>query len=227
MSPPRPILDAVKYLPWKLSQDFPFCRWFARDGCRCTVDREKSTSAIARDAGVVLAATVEALETICLSVPYLTEQLGELSRRAAEAGLQDDAFEALSPWRDERIGFLGDDALGALSHARKIDDALRTLQHLRHFQAAEPQTADGEFVYLVGADRYLKIGFSTNPKVRLAKMQTGLPLELTIVGIVRAPRELEQQLHRRFAKYRHRGEWYQDVSDIRAFFRTHPARIET
>jgi hypothetical protein len=68
--------------------------------------------------------------------------------------------------------------------------------------AGEPHT------YLVKADgtHLVKIGIAKDPKRRLQVLQTGQPMDLYLMWSV--PGDYEHALHQRFAKYRHRGEWF-------------------
>jgi hypothetical protein len=71
-------------------------------------------------------------------------------------------------------------------------------------------------VYLIRAENGLvKIGCSTGIERRLMYLQTGTPHELTLLGVIETdhPRELERQLHKRFADRRRRGEWFELSED--------------
>ena len=71
----------------------------------------------------------------------------------------------------------------------------------------------------------IKVGFTTGSiTTRLATLQTGSDCELRLLGsVVADPRAgtTEVQLHRRFSRWRHRGEWFtRDImSDVRALLR--------
>jgi len=58
----------------------------------------------------------------------------------------------------------------------------------------------------------IKVGFTTSSvSLRLSQLQTGSDCELRLLGYVLADEDLgttEWQLHLRFAKWRHRGEWF-------------------
>ncbi|MGD9725430.1 MAG: GIY-YIG nuclease family protein [Nitrospira sp.] len=58
----------------------------------------------------------------------------------------------------------------------------------------------------------IKVGFTTSAvHTRLKAFQTGTDCELRIIGVITADVEretTEAQLHLRFSKYHHRGEWY-------------------
>lgn len=61
-------------------------------------------------------------------------------------------------------------------------------------------------VYVAGFGPYVKIGISTNVYGRMAAIQT--PEELKVYAILNGWVRQERQLHRRFAEYRLRGEWF-------------------
>lgn len=66
------------------------------------------------------------------------------------------------------------------------------------------------FVYFIqeGGDGPVKIGFSKRPERRPQKLQTGNPRELLLRHVLPGDRAIEDQLHRRFAPARIRGEWF-------------------
>lgn len=62
----------------------------------------------------------------------------------------------------------------------------------------------------------IKIGFtSQTPDERLANLQTGSPVQLRIVGLLRGNRERE--MHQRFRQYRLQGEWFSVSKDLLTF----------
>jgi hypothetical protein len=63
--------------------------------------------------------------------------------------------------------------------------------------------------YLIGAEHthLVKIGHTTlDPQRRLAALQTGQPMTLSLLWSTTG--KYERELHRRFAAYRVRGEWF-------------------
>jgi|SRR5580765_4237288 hypothetical protein len=67
----------------------------------------------------------------------------------------------------------------------------------------------GPVVYVFGFDQYVKIGFSTDFRNRRRQLQDGLPRALdTYLIIPGGSFDAERELHKRFAKYRLRGEWF-------------------
>lgn len=68
-------------------------------------------------------------------------------------------------------------------------------------------------VYVIRCEQFVKIGKTTQKENRIASMQTANPFELVVLAIIDADdgNELERDLHKRFARYRHRGEWFKDT----------------
>ncbi|MEV5204173.1 GIY-YIG nuclease family protein [Streptomyces sp. NPDC053720] len=78
-------------------------------------------------------------------------------------------------------------------------------------QPSPPDTpGEASSVYVVGAEGLasVKIGTSSNPELRLTRMQTGLPLKLSLLATFPGGRALEKALHGHFGEYRRRGEWF-------------------
>lgn len=69
------------------------------------------------------------------------------------------------------------------------------------------QPADS-WTYLVGAEgsSLVKVGWAKNPKKRVAALQTGSPVPLTLLWS--AEGAYEEYLHAEFAAFRVRGEWF-------------------
>jgi Meiotically up-regulated gene 113 len=76
-----------------------------------------------------------------------------------------------------------------------------------------PTGMTGGYVYFVRAlyTPFIKIGYTeSHPRHRLKDLQGASPyaLELIIAVYTRKPWVLEKKLQKRFAEYRHRGEWF-------------------
>jgi hypothetical protein len=55
----------------------------------------------------------------------------------------------------------------------------------------------------------IKIGVTVgDPRLRLADLQTGNPGALRLIGVIEGDESREAQLHRRFAAFHIRGEWF-------------------
>lgn len=73
------------------------------------------------------------------------------------------------------------------------------------------------YLYLLKCGEHYKIGFSNTPKRRLKQFRTGSPLPVLLVHTIKTAfyRQIEQQLHYKFAKKRVRGEWFTlDDADV-------------
>jgi hypothetical protein len=78
-------------------------------------------------------------------------------------------------------------------------------------QAAE------ELVYFaegVGLDR-IKIGVTTNVPRRVATIDAHSPVPVRLLGVEGDGRAREAALHREFARFRVRGEWFEAVTPLR------------
>lgn len=74
-----------------------------------------------------------------------------------------------------------------------------------------PDTSRRVEVYFIHAPGVgVKIGTSNNPEKRRQQLQTGMPVDLTLIGSVVGDYDLERTLHRRFRSVRVRGEWFDE-----------------
>lgn len=72
-------------------------------------------------------------------------------------------------------------------------------------------------VYAIECDGLVKIGFTIGDvKRRCAALQTAHASELRIVGEIIGTPGMEKTLHKAFAKFRVRGEWFR--ADVKPFF---------
>lgn len=94
-------------------------------------------------------------------------------------------------------------------------------EHLRRRRLARLNAAKPVgYVYFVGAEEVcrVKIGFSFHdPDERFKPLETGSPVKLSKLGLMRGEFRREAELHRRFAKYRARLEWFHLVPEISDF----------
>jgi hypothetical protein len=75
--------------------------------------------------------------------------------------------------------------------------------------SSAPKAAKAASTYLLGLDGspLVKIGHTTaSPKARMAHLQTGLPMQLSLLWSCEG--DFESDLHVHFAAYRVRGEWF-------------------
>jgi Meiotically up-regulated gene 113 len=80
-------------------------------------------------------------------------------------------------------------------------------------------------VYLIRAENGLvKIGYSAHVESRLALLQTGSPVGLSILHVIETDsyKELERALHAIFSAQRRRGEWFELSEDDIIAAKGHP-----
>lgn len=67
-----------------------------------------------------------------------------------------------------------------------------------------------KYIYVIGNETAIKIGFSTDPQERLKQLQTANEQPLTLLwSMERADAaQLEKHLHRKFKKHKLLGEWF-------------------
>lgn len=91
---------------------------------------------------------------------------------------------------------------------------------LRDFRAQQ----DGEqgYVYCFrekeGIERYVKIGYSTNPQKRIAEVQTGNPRVLEIVGYFEGTEADERAMHAKHAASNKLQEWFRPTPALLSKF---------
>ena len=69
-------------------------------------------------------------------------------------------------------------------------------------------------IYFVRQGRYVKIGFTDNPKKRISTIQVSVPTKIEMMLLIEGGRKLEKELHDRFHKQRTNGEWFLIDEDI-------------
>lgn len=81
-------------------------------------------------------------------------------------------------------------------------------------------------VYFLRCHEFIKIGSAGNIRKRVEDIAQVTPWEIDVLGFIKRPDRqaafvLERELHKQFASYRVRGEWFQDCVEIRAFIAEH------
>lgn len=72
-------------------------------------------------------------------------------------------------------------------------------------------------VYIIEAENDLvKIGFSKDPRSRLATLQTGSAGQLRLIATAPATPDQERELHRLLNSSRERGEWFRKTRQVLA-----------
>lgn len=82
------------------------------------------------------------------------------------------------------------------------------------------------FIECQCAERHIKIGVSSNIKVRLVNMRAHCPYELKLLKAVPGGAHLEIELHQRFFGDRVRGEWFKRTPDLLAYIESLPSPSE-
>lgn len=72
----------------------------------------------------------------------------------------------------------------------------------------------------------IKIGYSAKPGARLGDLQTASPHELTLLGEIPGTKAHESWLHKRFAKHKLKGEWFDGaiLEEVLTFIAAHQER---
>lgn len=75
-------------------------------------------------------------------------------------------------------------------------------------------------IYLIAdkTNNLCKMGFSNDPKKRLAALQTSNPFDLSLEVVLDIPNPAEKIIHKKFNRYRVRGEWFTYCKKIKNFF---------
>lgn len=117
----------------------------------------------------------------------------------------DTPMQTIKDWRDVTRGRLVQD--------RRREETMRATLALQQWPTLPPVpcAAGLDYVYVIQAGRFVKIGRSQNPHARMADLQGAHPVELRMVAILpcAAAVDTELRLHERFAERRTRGEWFE------------------
>jgi len=73
------------------------------------------------------------------------------------------------------------------------------------------------FIYAIRAGELVKLGWSSNPALRLVKIQADNPATCDLLGVLAGTEDDEAALHERFAEFRVRGEWFALVGPVAEF----------
>lgn len=75
------------------------------------------------------------------------------------------------------------------------------------------------YLYVIGAERTVKIGRALNPHSRLKELQTGHDRALYLLAAVPCHACVERAVHARFAYLRTTGEWFRLTDELEQFVR--------
>lgn len=82
-------------------------------------------------------------------------------------------------------------------------------------QPSKPEPKPGH-VYFARRGEKVKIGFTTDPKKRIAALETMTGARFDETVVFEADARMERQYHERFQDARHLGEWFQVTPEIRS-----------
>lgn len=74
-------------------------------------------------------------------------------------------------------------------------------------------------VYFIEAGNFVKIGYTYSPISRVRRMMTDSPFELRVLHAEFGTLKWERTLHRQFASFRVRGEWFHKSAEILEFIK--------
>jgi hypothetical protein len=96
-----------------------------------------------------------------------------------------------------------------LEEAQERIDRLRPIYEINKPKPPKPR-AKRDTVYFVKCTEFVKIGITSGSvKTRIDDFRVGNPHELTLLATIQTDSpKLDSELHRRFSRYRHRGEWF-------------------
>lgn len=75
-------------------------------------------------------------------------------------------------------------------------------------------------IYFIRSEDYIKIGYSTDPWLRMASLQTGNPKPLEMIAVCPGDYEMERELSLSFKDYHYRGEWFHRCGPIESYCET-------
>lgn len=75
---------------------------------------------------------------------------------------------------------------------------------------------DGPKTYIVRCNEFVKIGYTSgNLHNRLRSLLSSTPFDYEIIAVLPYGQPLERRLHKRFAEYHHRDEWFRLEGKLR------------
>jgi len=94
----------------------------------------------------------------------------------------------------------------------RLKSAFRFCQARRVLRGDKPPG----YLYAVECQGFIKLGYATNPKLRLAGMQTGNPFPIRLIAKFPSWDMCadEKALHSEFRQYRFSGEWHKLPTDL-------------
>lgn len=71
----------------------------------------------------------------------------------------------------------------------------------------------------------VKIGYAKDPQARVVAAQSASPVKLDLERVCPGGKDVEAELHERFAEHRVRDEWFTITPEIEAFMATRPKHV--
>jgi hypothetical protein len=78
------------------------------------------------------------------------------------------------------------------------------------------------YFFQIRNDGPIKIGSSRNPENRLKSLNQSSPYQMRMLGTIEATNGEEGKMHKRFSKYRIRGEWFHPAKELIEYVKTLP-----
>lgn len=75
-------------------------------------------------------------------------------------------------------------------------------------------------IYFIKYEDYIKIGYSKDPSNRIQNIQTGLPGPIEVLCITKGNFKKENLLHRKFSRFKSRGEWFRSCDELNSYINT-------
>ncbi len=72
-------------------------------------------------------------------------------------------------------------------------------------------------IYFIKAGQYVKIGYTRDITKRMSSIQTGNPLVLELLALIKGNNKKEKQLHYDFSVYHKHGEWFEYTGTLVTF----------
>ena len=107
---------------------------------------------------------------------------------------------------------------------RDIPETPKDPYKLAPEESVEALTANGQkakrvpnHLYFVQCGEYVKIGIAADVRKRVRDMEMHNPYEMKILHVMPGKRKEEKELHKRFATYRRRNEWFWFEGELREY----------
>ena len=104
---------------------------------------------------------------------------------------------------------------GSKEHTEAIEHVLRR-GYAGRLSAFGPCEGYVYIIFTRGGE-FMKVGFTkTDPRLRMASLQTGNHLHLRLGSLFPGCRNMERALHQRLAEFRASGEWFRHPPEVQA-----------